>query len=207
MIHYNNLNNAQATEAGSRSLPAGGYVAQIVGAVQTESAEKHTPLLEIRLEIAEGEYKGIFSAKVQTPGTWPNAGTYRLPLPEDQNIPADDWRLQRLAGIVTAVTESNPGFVWRDEERDLRGRFVGVLYRDEEFIGRQDGEKHVSAKPAFFCSADRIRRGDFQVPKPKLIREDAQARPATYTSVPRDAGFGEFTPVEATVSGDKDLPF
>lgn len=203
MLHYNNFGNAQAPGQGSRALPAGGYVAQIVGAVLTES-QRHTPMLEVRIEIAEGEYRGIFTERVQTPGTWPNAGTYRLPLPEDPNAAPDDWRLQRLKGMVTSVEESNPGFKWRDDERDLRGRFVGVLYRDEEFLGREDGQKHISAKPAFFCSVARIRSGDFTIPRPRLLQENAMQTADTYTSVPRDAGF---IPVESAINGDKDLPF
>lgn len=203
MIHYNNFNNAQAPGQGSRALPAGGYVAQIVGALFTES-RNGSPMLEVRIEIAEGEYRGIFNEKVQTPGTWPNAGTYRLTLPEDPNAAPDDWRLQRLKGLITAVEETNPGFKWRDEERDLRGRFVGVLYRDVEFISQQDGKKHTSAKPFVFCSVERIRTGDFTVPKPKLLMENAMQQPQTYTSVPNDA---DFIPVESTINGDKDLPF
>ena len=202
--NYTNYNNAQAAGQGSRSLPAGGYVAQIVGAVYTESREKHLPMIEIRLEIAEGEYKGIFMNKVQQPGTWPNAGIYRLMLPEDQNVAADDWRLRNYKGLITAVEESNSRFRWTNDERTLRGCFVGVLYRDEEFISQQDGQKHVSAKPAFFCSAQRIRSGDFTIPRPKLIQENAMQRPQTYTSVPQDM---EFTPVDTGINGDKDLPF
>lgn len=203
MIHYNNYNQAQAAGQGSRSLPAGGYVAQIQIAIYTES-RNGSPMLEVRLEIVEGEYKGIFNSKVQNPGTWPNAGTYRLTLPDDPNAAPDDWRLQRFKGLITAVEESNSSFRWRDDERALRGCFVGVLYRDEEFISQQDGQKHVSAKPAFFCSAARIRSGDFTVPRPKILQETAMQRPQTYTSVPQDAGF---MPVETTINGDKDLPF
>ena len=205
MLHYNNLNDAQASGAGSRSVPAGGYVAQIVSALYTETRNR-APMLEIRLEIAEGEYKGIFKSKVQSAGTWSNAGTLRLVLPEDPNASPDDWRLQRLKGLITAAEESNPGYAWNDDERTLRGRFIGILYRDEEFIG-QDGNKHISAKPAFPCSAARIRSGDFTIPRPKLLQENAQAHPATYTSVPQDAGFGDFVPVDTTITGDKDLPF
>lgn len=205
MIHYNNFSQAQASGQGSRSLPAGGYVAQIQSAIYTESRNGN-PMLEIRLEIAEGEYRGIFTSKVTTPGTWSNAGTYRLTLPTDPNTSPEDWRLQRLKGMISAVEESNPGFKWRDNEQELRGRFVGVLYRDEEFIG-QDGLKHTSAKPAFFCGVPRIRTGNFTIPRPKLLQENAQAAPQTYTSVPQDAGFGEFTPVEAPLNGDQDLPF
>lgn len=201
---YNNYNAAQVQETSSRSLPAGGYVAQIVSAVFTESRTKHLPMLEIRLDIVEGEYRGIFHSKVQQAGTWPNAGTYRLVLPEDPNVAADDWRLRNYKALITAVEESNNRFRFMNDERALRGCFVGVLYRDEEFIGQQDGQKHVSAKPAFFCSANRIRTGDFTIPRPKLLQESAMQRPQTYTSVPQDA---EFTPVEASINGDKDLPF
>lgn len=206
MIHYNNYNAAKAAEGPGRSLPAGGYVAQIVSAAMGET-QKHDPMLIVRLEILEGEFRGIFNSKVQSPGTWPAAGTYYLPLSSDPNVSPDDFRLRQLKGFITAVEESNQGFRWREDERDLRGRIVGVVYRDEEFIGRQDGQKHVNAKPCYTCSANRIRTGDFQIPRPKLLIENAQARPQTYTSVPQDAGFGEFQPVDAAINGDKDLPF
>lgn len=201
MIHYNNFNSAQAAGQGQRSLPAGGYIAQIQMAVYTES-RNGSPMLEVRLDIADGEYKGIFASKVQTAGTWANAGTYRLTLPTDPNAPADDWRLQRLKGFITAVEESNPSYKWRDDERTLRGQFVGILYRDEEYIGT-DGKKHISAKPAFFCSVQRIRSGQFSIPRPKILTETAVNTPQTYSSVPQD----EFMPVETAISGDKDLPF
>lgn len=201
MIHYNNFNNAQAAGQGQMSLPAGGYIAQIQMAVYTES-RNGSPMLEVRLDIADGEYKGIFASKVQTAGTWANAGTYRLTLPTDPNAPADDWRLQRLKGFITAIEESNPSYKWRDDERTLRGQFVGILYRDEEYIGT-DGKKHVSAKPAFFCSVQRIRSGQFSIPRPKILTETAVNTPQTYSSVPQE----EFMPVETAISGDKDLPF
>ena len=207
MIHYNNYNAAQAAGEGSRSLPAGGYVAQIVGAIMTETRKTHEPMLEVRIEILEGEFRGIFNSKVQQPGTWPNAGIYRLPLPSDPNVAADDFRLSRLKGLITSIEESNQNFRWRDDERDLRGKIVGVVYRDEEFFSERDGQKHVSAKPYYFCSVNRIRTGDFQIPKPRLLEENAQARPNTYTSVPQDAGFGDFVPVDSSINGDKDLPF
>lgn len=201
MIRYNNLSKAQTAGQTNRVLPAGGYVAQIQSVAYTES-RSGLPMLEIRLEIAEGEYKGIFVSKVQTAGSWPANGIFRMLLPADANAPADDWRLQRLKGFLTAVEESNAGFVWKDDEYALRGKYVGILYRDEEFIG-QDGLKHSSAKPAFFCSTQRIRTGNFTIPRPKIIAETAVDTPQAFTSVPEDT----FTPIETAVSGDKDLPF
>lgn len=206
MIHYSNFEKAQAAGAGTRYLPAGAYVAQIVNAVLTES-QKHEPMLEIRLEIAEGDYKGIFTSKVQTPGTWPGSGTYRLTLPSDPNAAPDDWRLKRLKGLITSVTESNSRFRWNEDERTLRGCFVGVIFREEEFVSDHDGQIHTATKPYVFCSAGTVRAGNVAIPAPKRLQENAQARPQTYTSVPQDAGFGEFKPVEAPINGDKDLPF
>ncbi len=206
MLHFSNFDKAQAAGTAGRKLPAGAYVAQIVSAVLTES-QKHEPMLEIRLEIAEGDYKGLFSSMVQTPGTWPGSGTYRLTLPTDPNAAPDDWRLRRLKGLITSVTESNNGFRWNEDERTLRGRFVGVLYREEEFVGQQDGQIHTTTKPYVFCSVGTVRAGNIAIPAPKRLQENAQARPQMYTSVPQDAGFGEFQPVEAPINGDKDLPF
>lgn len=202
MLHYSNFNSVKGADAGSRNLPAGGYVAQIVSATFTQSRNGF-PMLEIWLDIADGEYKGIFTAKATVPGMWNNAGIYRLTLPTDVNAPATDWRLQRLKGLITAVEESNSGFAWRDDERALKGQLVGVLYREEQFIGQQDGKLHSIAKPAFFCSVNRIRSGDFTVPRAKMLPENAMMEPAENTTYFNN----DFRPVEAPINGDKDLPF
>lgn len=200
MIHYNNLHNAQASGQSSRSLPAGGYIAQIQSVRETVT-KTGAPMLVINIDIADGEYKGIMRSKVNG-DKWPNVGIFRMMLPPDQNAPADDWRLSRLKGFINAVAESNPSFTWRDDERAFRGQYVGVLYQDEEYIGT-DGNKHVSAKPAFWCSTERIRSGDYTTPRPKILAETAVSTPQTYTSIPQD----DFMPVESAIGGDTDLPF
>ena len=198
MRRYSNYGEARAM-TGGHGLAAGGYVLGIIAA-QEKISKSGKPMLALQIDIAEGDERGYFMQLAQSNnGSWPGTGVYYIMLPEDPNVPADDQTLRRLKGIIAAIEESNPGYTWNWDERTLRGKKIGSLWRKEEFITQQ-GNSAWSTKCCVLLPVDKIRSGEFQVPKDKPLAESA-ARSAGFTS---NAGF---TPIDPGTVTDDDLPF
>lgn len=195
MRRYSNYGEARAM-TGSRALAAGGYVLGIISA-QEKISNSGKPMLALQIDIAEGEERGYFTdlAQSNSNGKWPGTGIYYIMLPEDPNVPADDQTLRRLKGIIAAIEESNPGYTWNWDERTLRGKKIGSLWRREEFITQQ-GNSAWSTKCCVLLPVDKIRSGEFQVPKDKPLAESAARS--------NNAGF---TPIDPGTVTDDDLPF
>ena len=73
-----------------------------------------------------------------------------------------------LAGFVTSVEESNPGFSFPwDDTKFLKGKKVGGVFGQEEYMNDK-GEKKKATKLFWFCSVDRAK--DAKVPKLKELK-------------------------------------
>lgn len=174
--------------SGRETLPAGGYVCQIVSA-KVESNDWGDTLV-IAHDVCEGEYTGVFKkdyeANTREDKKW--RGTFRLRLPKDDGTEQDSWKKRSLSNFLWALEESNPGFAFDWDEKKLKGKRIGFLYRNKEW---EMGDRHGwTTEAAGTESVDNIREGKFRVPKDKPL----PAKPAT--------------PVFTDEGGDDgDLPF
>ena len=116
-------------------LPAGGYVCKIISAMACLS-KSQKEMLKIAIDIAEGEYKGMFEkmylskrAYEEDPKWSPNAVYYQL-------IEGD--AVGRFKGLITNLEASNPGFKWGWDESKLKGLKFGGLFREEEYINNKN---------------------------------------------------------------------
>ena len=84
-------------------LPAGGYIAKIVDIDDRKWAGHSEPAHLIMMDIAEGEYKGIYKKNNATADKdrWL---TYWFAEPNDKS---PDWLLSKVGGIQTSLAESN----------------------------------------------------------------------------------------------------
>ena len=89
---------------------------------------------------------------------------------------------------MTAVKQSNPGFVFNNDENSLLSKTVGLVIGDEEYVG-QDGKVKKRYYVEAVRSVDAIRKGDFKVPELRTL-------------VKADDSLSGFTPLP-----DSDLPF
>ena len=207
-----------------KKLEAGGYVLKIKG-VREEMSQKNNPMLVVAFDIAEGEckdyYNDIFVKNTDKNKKWPNNGVHRIVLPEDNGTEEDNKKMSRLKGFITAVAESNknynPNMYYNINQ--LNGKYIGGIFRREEYA-TQTGERRWSTKLAWTCSVDKIRSGDFTVPKDKPLPVDnnvaygafpqAPANPYANSPIAQDNPFASgnvFIPIDIEIEGEDDLPF
>ena len=163
-------------------LPAGGYIARIID-VDDRTWDKHIePAHLIHMDIAEGEYKGIYKKNNATADKdrWL---TYWFAEPS-QSSP--EWLLSKVGGIQTSLAESNDN-VNLSEPRSWKGLLVGVVVGDEE-AESNGGTVYTRPYVSYICSAGRIRKGEnqpggYKIPKLKTLK-GAAPRPLASTDVP-----------------------
>ena len=186
-------NGAKAERRTTReALPAGGYVAKILAAqVQTYT---FGDMLVLSFDIAEGEHKDFFkkdyAANQNEDKKW--RGTFRISIPKDDGSEKDAWSKAAFNDMI-AVFEADPGFHWDWDETKLKGRTVGVLFRDKEW--EWDGRTGWTTECCALTTAAEIRAGDFKMPKDKPLKKKEESVTATssgFTSLTDDDGTQPF---------------
>ena len=66
------------------------------------------------------------------------------------------------------MEQSNPGYKFNNDEKTLRGKLVGVVLREEEYMGN-DGNLKTKLVVDRFTSVDKIRSGDYEVRPKKTL--------------------------------------
>lgn len=151
-------------ESGSfKKLSVGGYVVKILNATDVPDKE----YLRLSFDIAEGPNKGFFAEEYKNDTRedkkWPNAGTFVRSYKEKA--------LPMMKGFTTAVEKSNKNYTWNFDESTLKGKLVGLVIGEEEFInssGKMRTRTYVNA----VRSVDIIREGKFEVPELKKLSAD-----------------------------------
>lgn len=183
-------------------LPLGAYVCRIRKAVvQCNDFDEQLCLL---FDIAEGEFKGFFDddfkANNRADKKW--KGVLRQFLPRDDGSDKDEWAKSSFKGMITSFEKSNAGYVWNWDENSLAGKYVGILFRNEEW--EYDGKTGWAVRPFRAISIDSVRSGDFRLPKDKPLKNKAAASSYDSTSygyTGQPSGFAEID------DSDGDLPF
>lgn len=176
--------NGYAAEAPKTSLPplpAGGYVAKII---KTEiTSNDYGERLIVYFDITEGEHKGHFNenyaAQTSEDKKW--KGAYRLNVPKDDGSEKDEWSKRSFNNFMWAVEDSNPGYHWDWNEAGLKGKTVGVLFRNKEW--EMNGNTGWTTECCATTSADNIRNGKFKMPKDKPLANKS-ASSVGYESAP-----------------------
>ena len=119
--------------------PVGAYVAEIQD-VRTSEQFDHT-IIELMVEITEGEYKGryheVYEDQRERFGNATYKGVFKLTAPNDND---EDWRVNTFQGNLWCVQESNPGYKWDWDEKKLKDKKVGISVRKRLYTGQdKDG--------------------------------------------------------------------
>lgn len=151
-------------------LPAGGYVAKIMNAEEVKYSWGSQ--LVVSFDISEGEYKDFFAAQYRAnlneDKKW--KGVYRLRIPaEDDQYYESECRV--FGNFCACVEESNSGYHWNWDEKTLKGKAVGVLFRDKEW--EMNGRTGMTTECCATVSVDDIKNNRFKTPKPKLLAKAA----------------------------------
>ena len=167
MKAFNGLEIKKSVSA-NEPLPAGGYVAKILNAKVEEYSWGE--VLVISFDIAEGEYKDFFSKqyKENTREDKKWKGNFRLTVPQESNQYFDSQK-RTFGNAIWAIEESNPSFRWAWDENALKGKMVGVLFRNFEWA-MDDGRSGWSTECCTFVSVEDVRTGNFKQPKDKPLR-------------------------------------
>ena len=144
MINYTGMKSEESKSNNFGQLPAGPYVAKVLGARVVGDAPDQS--LEIMLDVSEGEYKDFFTKKFEAAKKAGNKygdpkykGIYRLRIPNESNTnaqyPESDKR--RMNDMIFRFEKSNPNFHWTGEEKHLKGLTVGINMQEDEFNGNK----------------------------------------------------------------------
>lgn len=203
-----NWDNVQAF-SDRQKLPVGAYICTIVQAnIQNNS---YGDQLCVGFDISAGEWAGFYEEDFRQnqlkDKKW--KGVLRLWLPKDDGSDKDEWTKSILKGFITAVEESNRGYTWDWDERSLKKKEIGILFRNEEW--EYEGKTGWATRPFRAISVDAVEDGSITIPKDKPLKNKPVAAAAGYDiptfgsySVPASAPTSDFTMLE---DEDAQLPF
>lgn len=154
-------------------LPAGAYVCKVVNAVPNE--EKGYLLLTC--DITEGEFKD-FGKRVEAE-TDKDFGYIKIYKSwKDNGKPDGQNPLWFFRQMLARFEQENQGKYQQTDmdEKHLIGLSIGIVLREEEYLGR-DGDIKTSAKFYNFAEIERIREGKVKTPKMKELPNDIKNPP------------------------------
>ena len=174
---------AKKASGGRETLPAGGYVCKIFKA--EEETYSWGSVLALSIDVIEGDYAGIWTRdyKNNTNEDKKWRGVFRLYVPKDDGSEKDAWTKNAFNNAMWAIEASNPGYVWNWDERTLKDKLVGVIYRDREW--EMNGNTGWTTEAGGLTSVDEVRNGTFKALKPKPLKNKPAAAP-TFSDVTDD---------------------
>ena len=153
--------------SGSDPLPVGGYVAKIMKAEVKEY--DWGDVLVVSFDIAEGEYKDFFAnqykANTNEDKKW--KGNFRINVPQEGNQWFDSQK-RTFGNAIACIEDSNAGYHWDWDEAKLKGKLVGVLFRNFEW--EVNGNTGWSTECGTFVSVDDIRNGNYRQMKDRPLK-------------------------------------
>ena len=165
-------------------LPAGGYVAKIVDAKVEET--QYGDRLIVAFDIAEGDYREFFKkdfdGNTNEDRKW--RGVYRLNIPADDGSEQDGWRKRSFNNFAFAVENSNSGYTFDWDEKKLKGKLFGVLFRNKEWAF--NGRSGWTTEACSATDAQAIRDGKYKVPKDKALDGGARFETTAAPAVAED---------------------
>lgn len=160
MKKYPNWENVE--ENGNfNSIKPGGYVAFIKNVDDDPNKE----CLKISYDIAEGEFKNYYMELYKAQNFW--GGSFFRSYKESA--------IGFFKGFITSIENSNPGYKWDWNEKGLKGKYIGIVLQEEEYIptqGKHVGEVRTRLIVQETHSIDKIRKGDYTVKDKKLLSQN-----------------------------------
>ena len=174
---------------GFKGIEVGGYIAKIMNAeVLTYSWGE---ILKVDFDIADGEFKDYYKTQyinnTNEDKKW--QGNIRVTVPDESNEYYESQK-KRFGNFIACLEESNVGYTWDWNEANLKGKFIGLVYGNEEYSF--NGYSGWKAKPQLIVSVEDIKSGNFKIPKDKPLKKNTVVAPVGFT-VPE--------------ASDDDLPF
>lgn len=157
------------TGSGREILPADGYVCNILSA--KEETFSWGSRLVLAIDVAEGVYEGFFKRDFDNNDRedkkW--RGIYRVNIPKDDGTDQDNWTKRTFGNFIWSVQESNPGYTWDWNEKSLKGKKIGVIYRNREW--EMNGRTGWTTEAGGSASVEDIRSGKFRLLKDRPLKD------------------------------------
>lgn len=161
-----NYDNIQVNE-NYTPIQLGGHKGIIMGVEEYTSEASGNTSLKVSVDTAKDDVQpNYFTEQYKNDSReekkWSNSAIKYVSLKEDDNC------VKMLKGFITAVENSNPGFIydWNKEIDQLKGKSVGLVFALEEYKNQQ-GELKTIAKLNQFRSIDKVE--NVLIPKVKLL--------------------------------------
>lgn len=187
-----NYDKTAAYDGSFERFPAGGHICQIIKA-WCETTQNGSEQLVLALEVAEGEYKGFFGKQYNDrrsrnqDAKWPC-------IFKQFALGMDGQTNPYFKGMLKSIEESNAGYKWNWNEGSLANKFIGMIFREEEFEAN-DGSIKTTVRPAFPRSVQRIRDG-VDVPEIKRLNGNKGNAQNAPTNAFQNAQNNDFAPYD-----------
>ena len=167
MIQYEGMKAEESGNKGNRQLPAGAYVAKVMGA--RVIGDKPDQQLEIMFDIAEGLYANFYMNKytaAKEHGSnyeikYKGLMRLRIPNPDNKKAMYPESDIRRFNDMIYRFEKSNDGFHWDGDESRLADLLVGISVQEDEF----NGSKYT--KPVRFEVVQDVRQGLIKTMEPR----------------------------------------
>ena len=161
MRPINNYDTIKANDGTFEKPSNGGYILEIVGVYDVPMDEKtgKGDYLKIEYDIADGDFRGYYQKQHERFGGKWLANFVRS---------YKETALGMFKHFTNCVEESNVGFRWNWEERELVGCRFGAVMQAEEYE-KQNGDIGTRLVVKEVKTIAQIREGDFKVPTTKKL--------------------------------------
>jgi hypothetical protein len=152
---------SEIVDGGFAEPKPGSYILGIINAVaEIKNGEQR---VIFNLDIAEGKFKNHFGKQTKRFGKNRYLRYYQNT--EGKGLPY-------FKGVIKAIEESNPGYVFDFNESGLVLKKVGGNLRDEEYVGT-DGTVKTSLRVGYLCSIRGVLEGEHRVMSVKKLPQEA----------------------------------
>lgn len=178
-------NKENRKDVGSfEQLPKGNYVCKIMS-VAEHTSKAGKAMIKIAFDIAEGDYKDFylkkFEADKKEDKKWPADAVYYMTIPFDG---CDSFIIDNYDTFWANVEYSNNGYVFSGDEKTVRGKTFGGIFRIEQSQSNS-GQIYDHTRLYKTSIAQDIRDGKVTfVPKDKLLDSSASAGSDDFMGVP-----------------------
>lgn len=167
MKPINNFNEVQASAGDFARPTAGGYIIGILDVedVPLDANTGKGDYLKIYYDIVYGNFAGYYSDLHSKFG-----GDYKTCFVKSYKEKA----LGMFKHFTNCVEESNQPYKWDWNEKGLKGRMLGVVLGEEEYL-KNDGSIASRLYVKDIKTVEQIKNGDFKIPAIKKLTVQAAA--------------------------------
>lgn len=148
-------------------LELGGHKGIIIKAEEYTSDFSGKKSLKVYVDTAKDDkqpeyFKKQYENDTRIDRKYPNGAIKYVPLGEEEN------QIKMLKSFLTCVENSNTNYTydWNKEVDQLKGKKIGIIFGQEEYIS-QDGTTKLATKLNQFRSIDKV--DNVKIPKVKLL--------------------------------------